>query len=105
MVIDDSCKITTRKLTDLLPKMMAGVEAKFHGKPQVLLDEWPTIVGPELAPMARAERFEDGILYVKVKNSTLLSLLSNPHDKKRLIENIRKKLSGISIRNIVFRIG
>lgn len=104
-VIEDSCKITTRKLNDLLPKMLAGVEAKFNGKPQVILDEWPNIVGPELAPMARAERFEDGMLYVKVKNSTLLSLLSNPHDKKRLIENIRKKLSGISIRNIVFRIG
>ncbi len=101
----NSTKLTARMLQELLPKMLAGVEAKFNGKPQVLLDEWPNIVGKELAPMARAERFDDGILYVKVKNSTLLSLLSNPHDKKKLIENIRKKLSGISIRNIVFRIG
>ncbi|MCE5293138.1 MAG: DUF721 domain-containing protein [Chlamydiales bacterium] len=102
---EKATKLTSQKLQDLLPKMMAGVVAKYNDNPQILLEEWPQIVGVELAPMARAERFEDGVLYVKVKNSTLLSLLSNPHDKKRLIDCIRKKLSGISIRNIVFRIG
>ncbi len=102
---DNSTKITTKQLPDLLQNILTKIEAKFNGKPQMLLDEWPKIIGPELAPMARAERFDEGVLYVKVKNSTLLSLLSNPHDKKRLIENIKQKLSGISIRNIVFRIG
>jgi predicted nucleic acid-binding Zn ribbon protein len=104
-VNDNSTKVTSRKLPELLQSLLAKVEAKFNAKPQILLDEWPKIVGPEIASMARAERFDDGVLYVKVKNSTLLSLLSNPHDKKRLIENIKQKLSGISIRNIVFRIG
>lgn len=98
-------KLTSQKLADLLPNVIAKVEAKYNGKPQVILEEWPKIVGPEIAPMTRAERFDDGVLYVKVKNSTLLSLLNSPHDKKRLIEALKNKLSGISIRNIVFRIG
>ncbi|MBS0634675.1 MAG: DUF721 domain-containing protein [Verrucomicrobia bacterium] len=104
-MVGESTKLTSRKLNDLLPKVMANVEAKFNQKPQILLDAWPQIVGKELAPMTRADRFDEGVLHVKVKNSTLLSLLSNPHDKKRLIELIRKKISGISIRNIEFRIG
>ncbi len=102
---DDSTKVSNRKLGDLLPQILAKVEAKLNAKPQAILDHWPKIVGPELAPMTRAERFDDGVLYVKVKNSTLLSMLSNPHDKKRLMESMRSKLSGISIKNIVFRIG
>ena len=101
----DSTRITSKKLHDLLPKVMAKVEGKFHTKPHVLMEAWPEIIGAELAQMARADRFEDGVLYVKVRNSTALSLFNNPHDKQRLLESIRMKLSGISIRNIVFRIG
>ncbi len=101
----DGTKLTSQKLADLLPNVVAKVQAKFNGKPQVILDEWPKIVGPELAPMTRAERFDDGVLYVRVKNSTLLSLLNTPQDKARLIEALKQKLSGIAIRNILFRIG
>ncbi len=100
-----STKVTSRKLGEVLPGVLAKVEARFHLQPQNVVDAWPEVIGSKLAAMSRAERFEDGVLYVKVKNSTLLSLLSNPHDKSKLIQSIRVKFSGISIRNIVFRIG
>lgn len=104
-MVDEQTQVTSRKLGELLLKVMAKVEANYQGNPQLILDEWPKIVGPQIAAMARAERFENSVLYVKVKNSTLLSLLNTPHDKKELIKNFGKKLSGIQIRNIVFRIG
>ena len=98
-------KLTTRKLGEILPTVLHKLEARYQANPQAVLEAWPQIIAPELAPMTLAVSFEDGVLFVKVKNSTLLSLLSNSHDKQTLINTIRNKFPGICIRNIVFRIG
>ena len=84
---------------------MASLQDRYNRQPQLVLDSWSKIIGPEFAPMARAVRFENEVLYVNVKNSTLLSLLSGAKDKQKLIDTIKRKFSGIAIRNIVFRIG
>jgi predicted nucleic acid-binding Zn ribbon protein len=104
-VSHNATKLTTRRLEELLPKVMNEVQSLYNAKPQVLLDEWPKIVGPEIAKMTKATQFRDGILYVNVTNSTLLSLLSSRHEKEKLLECIRSRVSGSTIRNIVFRIG
>lgn len=65
---------------------------------------WPDVVGPLLAPMTKVVSFVDGILTVKVKNSTLYSLLSQT-EKARLIKNLRDKFPQTSIRTINFRLG
>lgn len=98
-------KVTTQKLPELLDKVLSDVQGRYNCQPENLLKEWPKIIGPQFAPMTKAVRFEDGVLYVLVKNSTLLSLLSTPHDKQKLLDAIRKTFSGIVIRNIVLRIG
>jgi len=104
-VSNNPTKVTTQKLPDLLAKVMTEVKGRYNSQPDLLLQAWPNIVGPTFAPMTKAVRFEDGVLYVLVKNSTLLSLLSSPHDKQKLLDAIRKTFSGIVIRNIVLRIG
>lgn len=70
----------------------------------MILSAWPEIIGPRLAGMAEACAFNDGVLLVKVKNSTLYSLLSQS-DKPKLINTLRQKFPNVSIKNIVFRIG
>lgn len=101
----DGTKLTSRKLQDLLPQVLDTLQGKYSAQPKLLLDRWDSIIGTTLAPFTKAVRFEDGRLYVKVKNSTLLSLLHSPADKKKIIEAIRNALPGIVIRDILFRIG
>lgn len=97
--------VPTRKLQDFLPQVLQNLQSRYKGNPQLVLDIWPKIIGENLAPMTRAVRFEEGVLYVHVKNSTLLQLLNTPVDKQKLVKNIRQNVPAINITNIVFRIG
>ena len=54
--------------------------------------------------MTQAVAFADGVLVVKVKNSTLHSLLSQ-NDKLRILTMLRQKFPRVEIHNICFRIG
>jgi hypothetical protein len=98
-------KVSTKKLHDVLPAVLQQFSAKYQSKPLAVIATWPKIIGKELSLMTKATRFEDGVLYVAVKNSTLLSLLSNTVDKQKILQTIRQTLPGIQISNIVFRIG
>jgi hypothetical protein len=65
---------------------------------------WPDVIGPKLASMTQAHSFVDGVLLVKVKNSTLHSLLSQ-NDKPRILNLLRKRFPNVEIKTIYFRIG
>lgn len=65
---------------------------------------WPEIIGPKFAPMTQALSFEEGVLTVTVRNSSLFSLLTQ-HDKPRLLKSMQAKLPSTTIKNIYFRIG
>ena len=58
-------------------------------------------MGEKMAPMTKPVSFADGVLTVKVKSSTLYSLLV-AHEKPRLLGRLKEKFS---IRNLVFRVG
>lgn len=97
-------QVTTRRMADLLPAILAKIGGSYKQRGDLVLAAWPTIIGPQLAVMAQAVSFVDGTLCVKVKNSTLLSVLSQ-HEKLRLLKMLRGKFPDIEIRNIHFRIG
>lgn len=100
----DGTQITTHKVTDLLPRVLTQIHNVYQDRPDLILACWPEVIGPKLASMTQAVSFQDGILTVKVKNSTLYSLLSQ-HDKPRILNALRQKFPSIGIKNIVFRIG
>lgn len=96
--------LTSRNLKDLLPSFLRGVSKKKQARPDLILAAWPELIGPRLAPMTRAVSFVDGLLSVKVRNSSLLSLLVC-HERKRLLKELRQKFPHATIRNIQFSIG
>lgn len=100
----DGSKVTTRHLHDVIPHVLNKITEVFDERPDLLLAAWPEIIGPKLAPMTQAVSFIDGVLTVKVKNSTLHSLLTQ-NDKGKLLQSIRNKFPKISIKTILFRIG
>lgn len=99
----DSC-LTNKLLVNLLPKMLERITARQKARPDLIVSAWQEIIGEKFAPMAKAVGFEKGILMVKVSNSTLYNLLAQ-HEKKRLLQILRKKFPSIEIKTIHFRIG
>lgn len=100
----DGTQVTSRRMTDLLPRVLAKIGEVYQQRSDLILAMWPDIIGSKLSAMTQAVSFEEGVLYIKVKNSTLLSLLSQ-HEKLRLLHLLRQKFPSVNIRNISFRIG
>lgn len=100
----DGTRVTTHRMTDLLPGVLAKIAEVYEQRSDLILAMWPDIIGPKLADMAQAISFADGVLVVKVKNSTFHSLLSQ-YEKVRLLNLLRKRFPQTEIKNIYFRIG
>lgn len=100
----DGTRITTRRIADLLPQVLSAIGEMHHDRPDLVLAAWPEVIGQKLASMTEALSFCDGVLIVKVKNATLLSLL-NQHDRPRILRNLQMKFPSVYFKNIVFRRG
>lgn len=96
--------VTTRHLGSILPGLLEKVSENFSERPDLILAAWPEIIGAQMAKMARAQAFREGILEVKVSNSSLYSLLAQ-HEKQRLLEALRHRFPKVAIRAIQFRMG
>lgn len=100
----DGTAITTHHLTEILPVVLSRVDDLYGERPDLVIAGWPDIIGPELSSMTEVKGFYDGVLEVRVKNSTLYSLL-NQHDKPKLLQKLKQKFPKHSIKNIFFRMG
>ena len=101
----DGSMTTTRHLKDLARRYLAHLERKLTYKPAAVVELWPQVIAPQFIAMTKADRFEEGVLHVKVSNSSLLSLLHSPLEKKRLTEALQIKIPDVEIKDICFRIG
>jgi hypothetical protein len=96
--------LTTKSLRSLLPGVLQGITATVQQRPDLILAAWSSLIGERLAPMTEAVSFREGILTVKVRNSSLLSLLTQC-ERPRLLKNLRSRFPEAEIRNIRFCIG
>lgn len=99
-----STAVTSKNLKQLLPKILHQIEKNHEQRHDLILEAWPKLIGERLAPKTKADSFVDGILTIKVKSSSLLSVLEQ-HEKANLLKQLRAKFRSISIRNIRFLIG
>ncbi len=86
---------------DLLPEILTNLGRKVGDKREEVYRFWYELIGEKMAPLTEPVSLIDGILTVKVKSSTLYSLLCQ-HEKGRLLQRLQDKFS---IRNLVFRVG
>ncbi len=94
-------RLTAHKLSDLLPEALGKIGKLFEEKGELVIMLWPEIVGPQLARMTQAVAFNDSVLHVKVKNSTLYSVLVQ--DRIQIIKKMRAHLPHNTLRHISFR--
>lgn len=100
----DGTDTTSKHINQLLPAALSRIGEVYHQQAELILAIWPDLVGPSLAPMTQAISFLEGVLLVKVKNSTLHSLLSQ-NEKPRLLRLLREKFPKVVIKTIYFRMG
>ena len=101
----DGPATTSRQLKDVARRYLAHLEQKLQTKPKEVLRAWPKVIGRAFVGMTRAEKFEEGVLHVKVSNSSLLSLLHTVSERKRLAQALQIEAPGVVIKDISFRIG
>ncbi|MFA6915212.1 MAG: DUF721 domain-containing protein [Parachlamydiales bacterium] len=100
----DGTSPTFQRVGDLLPFALQKIGERFQDRPDLVLASWADIVGPKLAPMTRALSFFEGVITVKVSNSTLHSLLVQ-HEKKRILDRLRHRFPSVPIYNVIFKLG
>jgi hypothetical protein len=88
------------KLKDLLPEFLDDIGSRASDPREEIYRFWFELIGEKYAPLTEPS-FEEGILTVKVKSSTLYSLLVS-HERPRLLKRLVEKFS---IKNLVFRVG
>ena len=88
-------------MTELLPEIVSDLGKKTRDPRAEIFQFWHHLMGEKMGPFTEPVSFYDGVLTVKVKSSTLYSLLA-VHEKAQLLSKLQEKFS---IRNLVFRVG
>ena len=100
----DGLKPTGRKIEDMLPSMLAFIQDSQQRSIEILETCWNEIVGKKISESTKVYNYQKVVLYIKVKNATLLSILSS-QEKRRLMHNLKEKLPNIELTNLVFQFG
>ncbi len=100
----DGTNRTATSITDLLPNMLSNIEKKYSKKPMQILKGWNEVIGKKLSQWTEPLFIKDGVLTVKVRSSTLYSLLVH-QEKERLLKRLQEKFSKQTIRDIRFKSG
>ena len=97
--------LTSKKLTDMLPSAMRRIQTSYKVSPDLLLQAWPEIIGPSFSSFTRAIRFDENVLYIGVKNASVMSLLAHHAEKKRILACYHARFPHVPMKNIIFRLG
>lgn len=100
----DGTGVTSHRISALLPEALAQIGSQYQQRPDLVLAAWPEIIGKQLSGMTQAISFNEGVLVVRVKNSTLYSLLSQ-NEKPRILGSLRQKFPNMLIKTVIFRMG
>ena len=99
----DGIDATDKQLKNLLPRLFHKISDRVKPDSKEIFQCWFRLVGKELASYTRPVFFEDGVLTIKVKSSTLYSLL-HQNEKPRLLKEFQQHLPKAKVRDLVFRI-
>ena len=95
---------TSRHIKHLLPLILTGISSKLKDNPAEIISVWQDVVGDKIARLTQVVELGEGVLKIRVDNSTLYSLLVE-HEKQRLLKVLQKRLPKLRIKILLFRIG
>jgi hypothetical protein len=100
----DGTNPTGKSIDRLLETILSDLSKQAGRQGSEVVRAWGDVLGPKFAKLTEATGMQDGILTVKVKSSTLYSLLRQ-HEKPRLLARLQELFPLAGIRDIVFRVG
>lgn len=100
----DGSKYTSVQMKDLLGKLIRQAHLVHEAQGEELFKAWPEVVGVQIARMTQPKSFVQGIFTVKVKNSTLLSLLVQK-DKPHILRKLKERFPTAKIVGLHFCMG
>jgi predicted nucleic acid-binding Zn ribbon protein len=86
------------KMAPVIDNLIADLGLKKRYSGWQIVSMWPEMVGSKIAEAAKAQRFEDGVLFVKVKDASWRQELSMQTDE--LLETIHKSPYGKFVKQI-----
>lgn len=90
-----------KTLQALLPSVFKQIQKGRNSKISEIKKVWTVLIGEKFAKMTTIERFENGILYVKVLSASLMQNLCM--QKSNLMSNLIGRIKGLKIQNIIFK--
>jgi hypothetical protein len=97
----DGINTVAKHINKILPSTIFEIEETYNKQPNKVIEYWPEVIGEKLAAMTEAEKLVRGVLIVKVKSSTLYSLLCQ-YEKLKLLHILQKKFSKETVSDIRF---
>lgn len=87
-------------LAGVLDRLLArlGLDEALHGWEAV--EEWPRVVGPQIANRTRALGFQDGVLRVAVEGSAWMHELG--YLRRDIIQRLNQALGADRVRDVKF---
>ena len=95
---------TSKPIGETLAKVMAGLGLKDRLKEHEVLQAWRDIVGDFIAGHSNPQRLQDGVLYVRVLQSTVHYELDRVW-KPQILDKLKKRFGAKTVREIKFRLG
>ena len=95
---------TSRSIKKLLPHVLNNFSKKYNKQNICIFKAWEKIIGKSLFKMTKVVSFKDGVLRVRVSNSTLKNLLSE-YEKSSLLKSFKNNFPKLNISDILFFIG
>ena len=95
---------TSHHLQDILPAVLGKIGEAYKERPDLIMAAWSQLIGPQLAGMTEPVSFSEGVLIVRVKNSSLYALLRQ-YERPKLLKKLRERFPKTLIKNIYFRAG
>ncbi|MCF7852857.1 MAG: DUF721 domain-containing protein [Simkaniaceae bacterium] len=100
----DGLDFTGREIGGMADVVLSRITQTFESKAQNIFNTFLGLLNDRIRPFVKPVSFTKGKLVVKVKNATLLSILSS-QEKAHLLHNLRVKLPSVVIQDIFFQIG
>lgn len=92
------------KLNDLLGGYLTKIEKNMDLNPSKIFEFWGTLLGEKFAALTVPVNFQNGVLKIKVKSTTLFSLFVQT-ESPRLLKEMQKQFPSAGIRKLLFFIG
>ncbi len=90
------------KITNIISNIKKSDIVKLGFELVPVWEKWKDIVGEEFAPFAEPSGFRRGVLYIKVRNNTIMHRLS--FDRERILMTIKEILKKDLVKDLFFEL-